>query len=170
MITLIAHFVIFSSKKINRLKPIFVFFFLFWAAFCTVLTAQKPGFAGFRLSAPFLHSLTAHFGTRFARPSNPFRCWKAYIRVRFSTTSFGLAETSPLHGTSGIRAAVEKRTSVYAFQRRVSTLPKHRYCMEPAASVPLLSSVPPCTRRCSAKDGSGSQQNRVCSGKLEVKK
>ena len=47
---------------------------------------------------------------------------------------------------------------------------KHRYCMEPAASVPLLSSVPPCTRRCSAKDGSGSQQNRVCSGKLEVKK
>ena len=142
MITLIAHFVIFSSKKINRLKTIFVFFFLFWAAFCAVLTisatevktAQKPGFAGFRLSAPFLHSLTAHFGTRFARPSNPFRCWKAYIRVRFSTTSFGLAETSPLHGTSGIRAAVEKRTSVYAFQRRVSALPKHRHCMEPAAS------------------------------------
>ncbi|QHX43330.1 hypothetical protein GWP43_07575 [Treponema vincentii] len=74
MITLIAHFVIFSSKKINRLKTIFVFFFLFWAAFCAVKTAQKPGFAGFRLSAPFLHSLTAHFGTRFARPFNPFRC------------------------------------------------------------------------------------------------
>ena len=50
MITLIAHFVIIYFKKINRLKPIFVFFFLFWAAFCAVLTisatevktAQKP--------------------------------------------------------------------------------------------------------------------------------
>ena len=149
MITLIAHFVIFSSKKINRLKTIFVFFFLFWAAFCAVLTAQKP------VSGSNLFSVTALLKAGFSAsaPKLP-HIWKQ-TEKRISAFA---------------RAAVEKRTSVYAFQRRVSALPKHRHCMEPAASVPLLSSVPPCTRRCSAKDGSGSQQNRVCSGKLEVKK
>ena len=113
MITLIAHFVIFSSKKINRLKTIFVFFFLFWAAFCTVLTAQNRALRG---SASRLHS-----------------------SVRSPLTSERASHAPP------IPSAVEKRTSVYAFQRRVSALPKHRHCMEPAASVPLVKSVHPCT-------------------------
>ena len=111
MITLIAHFVIFSSKKINRLKTIFVFFFLFWAAFCTVLTAQNRALRG---SASRLHS-----------------------SVRSPLTSERASHAPP------IPSAVEKRTSVYAFQRRVSALPKHRYCMEPAASVPLFSRCRP---------------------------
>ena len=35
-------------------------------------------------------------------------------------------------------AVLSIRTSMYVWKERVSAMPKHRLCMEPAASVPLL--------------------------------
>ena len=111
MITLIAHFVIICFKKINRLKPIFVFFFSFGRLFAPLKQRKNRALRG---SASRLHS-----------------------SVRSPLTSERALRAPP------IPSAVEKRTSVYAFQRRVSALPKHRYCMEPAASVPLFSRCHP---------------------------
>ena len=107
--------------------------------------------------------------------------WKMYIRVHFSSTRFAIYSATDGGGTKQKRCfskVLLLKNSHVTLQHGCCNVMVSRFCMEPAASVPLLKN-----QFCRAQnqtgqyylfrtpmDGRGFKQKRVCENKLAVNK